>query len=78
MSGDFKPEPFYDSLTDSLMIYFKDEPSYATVISDNVTLFVSDTNVVGIEISGISKMISTNYQKKNWENAKKLGGVHGF
>lgn len=50
----FNPLPFYESATDSLIVYMRDEKSYAKQVSQRVTLFlaIADDSLVGFELSG--------------------------
>ncbi len=52
----FAPNPFYEPITDSLLMYIRDERSYAKRISKHFTIFVSnsDDTLVGFEIKGVT------------------------
>ncbi len=52
--GPFRPDPYYEPHTDSMIYYSRDVPSYAKPIDAHMTLFLSqaDDSVVGCEISG--------------------------
>lgn len=51
----FEQKPFYEPITDSILMYFRNERSYAKRISKHFTLFVSneDDSLVGFEIKGV-------------------------
>ena len=59
-SGEFKPEPYYESKTDSLIFYRHNTPSYSKRINKYLTVFLSDDgdNLVGVEIKGLSVIMS--------------------
>lgn len=51
---EFKPQPFYERHTDSLIFYVEDTPSYGNRLNQLFTLFLADDDdrLVGIEIKG--------------------------
>jgi hypothetical protein len=57
---EFTPTPYWEPETDSLIFYFKDEPSYSKRINDLATVFLSaiDDQLVGFEIKGIKRILS--------------------
>ena len=59
--GPFRPEPFYEPATDSLIYYERDERSYAKRISRHLTVFLSvqDDTLVGVEIKGVKASLDT-------------------
>lgn len=52
---EFQPKPFYEPITDSILMYLRNERSYAKRISKHFTLFASnsDDTLVGFEIKGV-------------------------
>ncbi len=52
----FSVNPYYESITDSLLVYTRNERSYAKRISKHFTIFLanSDDTFVGFEIKGVN------------------------
>jgi len=51
----FEPRPFYEPHTDSLIFYFRNEPSYSKRITKYLTLFLAsrDDRLIGLEIKSV-------------------------
>ncbi len=56
--GDFQPYTYLSKEADALTIYFKGDPDYSKVLTDQIMLFLSvETNeIVGCRIDGVSKI----------------------
>lgn len=67
---EFQPKPFYEPTTDSIIVYLKNESSYAKRVNEHITLFVSnsDDTIVGFEIEGVKDIcrIPSDYAGDNW------------
>lgn len=57
--GAFQVRPYHEPETDSLICYFRDEPSISRRINKYVTIFVSrkDKSLVGVELKGVSVIL---------------------
>ena len=57
--AEFAPTPYYEPETDSLILYFRDESSYSKRVTEYLTVFLdnSDNSLVGIEVTGVSRML---------------------
>lgn len=57
---DFVISPFFNKLADTICLYLRDEPSYARVLNDEVTVFLSeeDDSLVGFELTNASRLLS--------------------
>ena len=55
----FTPIPFWEPETDSLIFYFKNEPSYSRRLNPLMTVFLSarDDRMVGCEVKGIKRIL---------------------
>jgi hypothetical protein len=55
----FEPRPYYESLTDSLIYYFRNEKSYSKRITKYFTVFLSceDDSLVGIEVKSLKTIM---------------------
>ncbi len=60
MTQEFRAEPFYESITDSLIYYARNERSYAKYIDKYLTIFLSikDDTFVGFEITGLCALLA--------------------
>jgi hypothetical protein len=56
---EFNPVPYHERSTDSLIFYFRDEPSYSERINKYLTIFLSRKNdsLVGVEVKGVSTIM---------------------
>lgn len=57
--GPFRPKPFYERETDSLIYYVRDVPSFGQRINSLFTLFlaVDDNTLVGCEVKGAKRLV---------------------
>ncbi len=68
MMQEFRAEPFYERITDSLIYYARDERSYAKYIDKYLTIFLSvnDDTFVGFEITGLYAFLArSNHDTRN-------------
>lgn len=56
---EFRAAPFYERHTDSIILYAKDCPSYASRLNALITVFLSEADdlLVGFEVKGVTGLI---------------------
>ena len=72
MTDEFNIVQIYDTVTDSLIVYTRNEPSYGQPINDHFTVFLSacDDSFVGFEIAGFRTLAATLLQNQIDTQAK--------
>jgi len=62
----FKPAPFYESESDSLLLYVRNEQSHRKRLNSLLTLFLStsDDSLVGCEVKGVTRIMKQVEQLK--------------
>lgn len=55
----FDPQPYYESTTDSLIFYFRQEPSYSKRITKYLTVFLASQgdHLVGFEVKSLQTIL---------------------
>src|SRR5688500_3156060 len=59
VAAEFTPVPYWEPETDSLIFYFRNEPSYSKRLNQLMTIFLSaaDDKLVGCEVKGIKRIL---------------------
>lgn len=59
-SGAFQPYSYFSAESDTLTIYFADEPDYSKRLTDHITILLSTESdePIGCRVKGVSRIVS--------------------